>query len=120
MSAAVAGLITEGLDEIVAILEAAGIAATRDPGAFEPPGAIVGAPTVLGVNIGGALSLSVPVYLVTPDPGQAGLDDLLAMLVVAMPALRQREAIPTTWTTQLNRDGLPAYLITTQLLVSEG
>ena len=111
-------VIGEGLDEIVALLEAAGIPATRDPGAFQPPGAIIGAPTVTAVTQGG-LVLSVPVYLVTPDPGQAGLDELLAMLTVALPRLGQSQASPTLWTSPLNRDGLPAYVIPCQMTVSE-
>ena len=119
MSTVPANVIAEGLDEIVALLEAAGIPTTRDPGAFQPPGAIVGAPTVLTVTQGGGLGLSVPVFLVTPDPGQAGLDELLAMLTVALPRLGQSEATPTLWTSPINRDGLPAYLIAVQLQVSE-
>ena len=73
MSTVPANVIAEGLDEIVALLEAAGIPTTRDPGAFQPPGAIVGAPTVLTVTQGGGLGLWVPVFLVTPDTGQAGI-----------------------------------------------
>lgn len=113
-------MITTALDEIVLILDEVGIPATADPAAFEPPGAIVGAPAIQHTTHGGGMTLSVPVYIVTPDPGRSGLEEMLAMLEVALPALGTGAATPTLWHSPLNPDGLPAYLIAVTYTTQEG
>lgn len=120
MSTSTTNPIVEALSEIVALLEGIGIPASRDPSAFTPPGAIVGAPTVLSTTHGGAATVSVPVYLVTGDVGSAGLEEMLAMVWLALPALGVGNATPTHWISPINREGLPAYLITFTATVSEG
>ena len=115
-----AGIILEALDEIVFLLEACGVPACADADVFEPPGAIVGAPTIQSVTHGGGLTLSVPVHLVTPDPGRSGLADLLAMLERALPALGTATATPTLFQSPLNANGLPAYFVAVTYTTTEG
>ncbi|HWN81325.1 MAG TPA: hypothetical protein VNM87_04460, partial [Candidatus Udaeobacter sp.] len=112
-------LITTALDQIVTAIEAAGIAATRDPGDFQPPAAIVGPPTITGAATMQSIGLTVPVYIVTPDPGQPGLDWMLAQVATLLPVFGETAAEPTLWTSPLaGPGGLPAYVITVRANVS--
>jgi hypothetical protein len=113
-----AELITTALDELVDLITTAGVACTRDPGAFQPPGAIVAAPSIGGSATLSTLGLVVPVYVVTHDPGQDGLDYLLAAVTLILPVLGESSAEPTTWSSPINETGLPAYLVTVRLAVS--
>ena len=99
------------LNELVDALNAAGLPATRDPQAFQPPGAIIVAPTIRDATMGGVLELEVPIYVVTPDTGQSGLDELLAMVDVVRATLGVVPAETAVWTSPLNPAGLPAYRI---------
>ena len=99
------------LDELADELNLAGLACTRDPQAFQPPGAIIAAPTLRDATMGGTLELEVPVYCVTGDPGQSGLDELLAMVDVVRVTFGVFQATPTVWASPLNPAGLPAYLV---------
>ena len=99
------------LDELVAALLAAGLPATRDPAAFQPPGAIIAPPTIRDATMGGVLELEVPIFVVVTDPGQAGLDQLLEMVDTVRATFGAVPATPTSWSSPLNPAGLPAYLI---------
>ena len=57
------------LDELVAALQAAGVDATRNPEELQPPAAIVAVPSFIGGTMG-ALTVTIPVYFVSPDVGQ--------------------------------------------------
>ena len=105
-------LISGALDLIVAAITAAGVAATRDPGEFQPPGAIVGPPTITGVATMQSIALSIPVYVVHGDVGTVGLDWMLEQIATLLPVFGEAASEPTVWSTPLNPAGLPAYLIT--------
>lgn len=113
-----ADLITGALDAIVGVLVDAGIPATRDPGEFQPPGAIVAAPTITGAATMQSIGLTVPVYVVHTDSGVAGLDWLLAAVSILLPVFGETAASPTLWNSPINPAGLPAYLITVRVNVS--
>jgi hypothetical protein len=114
----VAGIIT-ALDDLVGLIETAGVRCTRNPEEASPPCAIVAAPTFVGGTLGGIVA-TVPVYFVAPDPGQRGVDAMLEMLAQALPALGTQDASPTLWTTPLNPDGLPAYAVSVTLTIERG
>ena len=99
------------LEEIADALLLAGLPATRDPQQFQPPGAIVAAPTIRDATLGGVLELEVPIFVVTADPGQAGLDELLRMVDQVRVAFGVSQAEPTIWSSPINPAGLPAYRI---------
>ena len=111
--------ISGALDAVVAGIEAAGIAATRDPSDFQPPGVIVGPPTITGLATLGSIGLTVPVYIVHPDPGMPGLDWMLAQVAILLPAFGESASEPSLWNSPLEAGGLPSYLITVRLNVEE-
>jgi len=113
-----AGLISGALDAVVAVVEGEGIAASRDPSDFQPPAVIVGPPTVTGLATLGSIGLTVPVYIVHPDPGIVGLEWMLEQVEILLPAFGETASEPTLWNSPLNPAGLPAYLITVRLNVS--
>jgi len=111
-------MISGALDAVVAVCEAAGVAATRDPGEFQAPGAIIGPPTITGLATHASIGLTVPVYVVHADPGMVGLDWMLEQVEILLPAFGETASEPTLWNSPLNPAGLPAYLITVRLNVS--
>lgn len=111
-------LIGAALDAIAAAIADAGIPTTRDPGDFQPPGAIVAAPTILGAATLQSIGLEVPVYVVSDTPGLAGLDWMLGVVAIVLPLLGETAATPTPWISPLNPAGLPAYLVTVRVNVS--
>jgi hypothetical protein len=116
---AAADLITTALDGIVQEIIDAGVVATRDPGDFQPPGAIVAAPTITGAATLQSIGLTVPVYVVSDQPGGAeGLDWMLEAVTLLLPIFRESAAEPTLWHGPINPAGLPAYLITLRVNVS--
>ena len=108
--------ILAALDELVSELRAAGLTATRNPEELQPPSAIVAAPNFRGGTLG-SITLEVPVYLVTNDLGQAGVDALVGMLPAAMEALRTRESSTTHYVSPLNPAGLPAYVLVATITI---
>lgn len=114
-----AGLIADALDAIVQECIDAGVQATRDAGDFQPPGAIVAAPTITGAATMQAIGLSVPVYVVSDQPGSDGLEWMLEAVSALLPALRVAGPVtPTTWVSPINPAGLPAYLLTVPVNVT--
>jgi hypothetical protein len=122
MSVRSVDMLTAALDQVVALVESAGIAATRDPGDFQPPGVIVAAPTITGAATMQSIGLLVPVYVVADEAGQGGLDWMLGVVTQLLPLFRESAAEPTNWISPLNPAGLPAYLITlrTNVATMEG
>jgi hypothetical protein len=116
MSDQILASVPSALDDLVAAIAAAGVPCTRNPEELNPPAAIVTSPSFVGATLG-ALSVSVPVYVVTADLGQRGVDELLAMLANAMPVLQTRDATPTLWVGPLNPQGLPAYVVTCNMTI---
>lgn len=114
-----AGLIGDALDAVVQACIDAGVQASRDPGEFQPPGAIVTAPTITGAATMQSVAMSVPVYVVSDQPTSLeGLDWLLEAVSALLPALGVSAATPTTWISPINPQGLPAYLLTATVNVS--
>jgi hypothetical protein len=111
-----ANVVISALDDLVAAIQAAGVPATRNPDDFQPPAAIVTAPTFVGGTLA-AITVNVPVYFVATDAGQAGLDQIIAMYLAATPALGTRDAVSTLWVSPLNPDGLPAYLVSVTITI---
>ena len=115
---AAADLITQALDAIVQQVIDAGVAATRDPGDFQPPGAIIGPPTITGAATMQSIGMTVPVYVVADVTGSAGLDWMLGCVAALLPVFGETAAEPTSWISPINPVGLPAYLITARVNVS--
>ncbi|HET6195762.1 MAG TPA: hypothetical protein VFE12_08415 [Acetobacteraceae bacterium] len=114
-----AGLIIDALDAIVQACIDAGVQATRIDGDFQPPGAIVSAPTITGAATMQTLAMTVPVYVVTDQPGSDGLEWSLEAVSALLPALGVAGPVtPTTWISPINPAGLPAYLLTVQCNVT--
>jgi hypothetical protein len=113
-----ADLILAALDGIVAAIAEVGLDVTRDSGDFQPPGVLVGAPTITGAATMRTIGLLVPVRVVVTEPGQAGLDALLTAVALLLPVLGEHTAEPTTWSSPINPSGLPAYLIHVRVNVS--
>jgi phosphatidylglycerophosphatase A len=111
-----ANAVISALDDLVAAIQAAGCPCTRNPDEFQPPGAIVTAPTFVGGTLS-ALTVNVPVYFVTPDTGQAGVDEIIGLYLAATPALGTRDAVTTLWVSPLNPDGLPAYVVSVTITI---
>jgi hypothetical protein len=116
MSVAPQNLVIAALDDLVYAIASTGIKATRDPNEMVPPAAIVTAPSFVGGTLG-ALVVTVPVYFVATDAGQAGLDQMIELFMLAYPALGTRTATPTLWVSPLNPDGLPAYVVSVTLTI---
>jgi hypothetical protein len=117
-SRAAAGI--AALDLVVLELQSAGIPATRDPGDFQPPGAIVSAPTISGIATMGSIGLEIPIYAVTDQPGADGLDQILEWACEILELFNETGAEPTSWISPLNPSGLPAYLVTLRWNVTTG
>ena len=113
------GMIQAALDQLVELVAALGIPATRDPSELQPPAVIIAAPTIQAGTLA-TIGLSVPVYAVSDTPGQAGLDWLLDTVTAIMAELGETSSEPTIYTSPLNPAGLPAYLVTVQMNVSQG
>jgi hypothetical protein len=112
-------LIILALDELVQLVIDAGVVATRDPGEFQPPGAIIAAPTISGAATMQSIAITVPVYIVTDQPGgAAGLEWMLEAVALLLPVFGETSATPATFTSPINPAGLPAYLITATVNVS--
>jgi hypothetical protein len=118
--AARAAAASAALDLVVLELQSAGIPATRDPGDFQPPGAIVSAPTIAGTATMGSIGLTIPIYAVTPEPGADGLDQILGWACQILELFNETSSEPTSWISPLNPAGLPAYLVTLRWNITTG
>lgn len=112
-------MIGAALDGLVDVIQTAGVAATRDPGDFQPPAAIVGAPSITGQATMAAIALSVPIYIVADGSGKVALDWMLAAVVILLPVLGESSAEPTLWTSPINPAGLSAYLIRVRVNIAQ-
>lgn len=108
-----ADLILTALDELVQAVIDAGVLCTRDPGEFQPPGAIIDPPTITGAATMQSLAMDVPIFVVSDQPGGvAALDWMLPAVMLILPALGiAGPATPTSWASPINPAGLPAYLV---------
>lgn len=97
---------------VAAMLEAAGIAGTLDAGAFypQPVGVLIGLPTRVTTSIGGALTFTVPVHVVSGDALNAPhvVDRLYTLADAVASATRTPPYRPTSWRGGPNAEPLPA------------
>lgn len=108
--------VISALDDLAAAIAECGCPCTRNPDEFQPPAAIVTAPSMVGGTLLGLVA-DVPVYFVATDTGQAGLDQIIELYTLAYPVLGTRAATSTLWVSPLNPDGLPAYLVSVTLTI---
>jgi len=114
-----ADAIITALDAIVQEVIDAGVAATRDPGEFQPPGAIIAAPTITGAATMQSIGMLVPVWIVSDlAPSAEGVDWLLGCVTALLPVFGETAAEPVPWISPINPQGLPAFLITARVNVS--
>jgi hypothetical protein len=107
--------------EVVDLLSAAGLPATADPRDLDPPGVLVGMPTVDLGTLSGACWVGVfPVLVIGPNVGrQDALDALGGLLQGVLEVLNARTATPTEWPNPGGGDPLPAYAIDATVSVED-
>jgi hypothetical protein len=107
----IANTASVALDAVLALLEEAGIEATRDPGAFypQPLGVAVGLPTLEGGTMG-ARTYSIPVYVVSGEPlsNAERVDELYSHADAVMRALNADAYAPFDYRGTPNVEPLPA------------
>jgi hypothetical protein len=108
---------------LLELLADAGIAATRDPGAFfpQPVGVLVGLPTMIGRGMA-TRSFTIPVLVVSGDPlsSELAVDRLYALADDCALALATENYRPSSWRSSVNAEPLPAVELTVTVTVSEG
>jgi len=96
---------------VISELQAAGIDATRDPGAFypQPVGVLVGLPTLAERGLASS-TFSVPILIVSGDPlnSEDVVDRLYALADDAARAVRTDQYRPSSWAGNVNAEPLPA------------
>jgi len=113
---------SRAVEAVVNQLDAAGIPATRDAGAFypQPLGILVGLPELTGWGHG-TRTFQIPVHVVSGDP----LNDLLAVDRVLTAADAVADALdiaayrPTSSDLNVNAEPLPAYELLAVVTVTE-
>jgi|SRR5215831_571745 len=107
---------------LLAELEAAGIEATTDAGAFypQPVGVLVGLPTYTGRGQA-SRSFEVPVYVVSGDPlnSELAVDRLYALADDVALACRADRYRPTSWRGSSNAEPLPSIDVVAVLTVPD-
>ena len=113
---------TRSVDAVLALLEAAGIEATRDAGAFypQPVGVLVGLPALVRRGLA-FRTFELAVLAVSGDPlnAPANVDRLYALaddvaLVLEVDAYRV-----SSWRSSVNAEPLPAVELTATVTVTE-
>jgi hypothetical protein len=107
---------------LLAQLEAAGIAASRDASKFfpQPVGVLVGLPELVGRGMY-ARTFTVAVLVVSGDPlnSEFAVDRLLALADEVASALATDSYRPSSWRGNVNAEPLPAYLLDVTVTVTE-
>ena len=110
------------IDALLGLLADAGIAASRDAGAFypQPVGVLVGLPTLTGRLLAGA-SFTVPVLVVSGDPfnSELAVDRAYALADDVALALRTENYRPSSWRSSVNAEPLPAIELAVTVTVEE-
>jgi hypothetical protein len=108
--------------ELAAMLEAAGIEASIDVGAFypDPVGVLVGLPELVKRGLGSRTFL-VPVLVVSGDPlnSELAVDRLYALADEAALALRADRYSTTRWRSGSDAEGKPAVELPVTVTVQE-
>jgi len=111
MSATVTSEASAARRRLVAMLEAAGIEASSDAGAFypQPVGVLVGLPALLRRGLG-SRTFEVPVLVVSGDPlnSELAVDRLYALADDVVGALKADRYAPSSWRSSSNAEPLPA------------
>jgi len=113
------------INEVAELLLAAGVPATRDPGALfhaGPVGVLVGLPSLAPPRLlAPGLTFQVPVTVVSGDPLNTTLavDRLYALADDAALALSANAYTVTNFQSGVNAEPLPAILITVTVTVTE-
>jgi hypothetical protein len=122
MSATAITAAARAIDAVLAMLEDAGITATRDAGAFfpQPVGVLVGLPTLEGRGLA-SRRFTIPVLVVSGDPLNAPLavDRVYALADDAALALATEAYRPSSWRSSVNAEPLPAVELTVTVTVTE-
>jgi hypothetical protein len=122
MSATATSAGTRAIEALLALLEDAGIEATRDAGAFypQPVGVLVGLPTLIGRTQGGR-NFTIPVLVVSGDPFNAELpvDRALALADDVALALKVANYRPSSYRSSSNAEPLPAFELDVTVYVPE-
>lgn len=112
MSATRSSVASHALDALVALLNDAGIEATRDPGAFypQPVGVLVGLPTLdhRGVS---TRTFVIPVLVVSGDPfnTEQAVDRALALADDVALATQTDNYRPSSYRGGVNAEPLPCF-----------
>jgi len=110
------------IDATVELLQAAGIPATRDPGAFypQPVGVLVGLPTLLRRTQGGRV-YTIPVLVVSGDPlnDELPVDRLYALADDVALELQVNTYRPASYQSGVNAEPLPAIELVATASVTE-
>lgn len=99
------------LEAVLALLEDAGITATRDAGSFVPApvGVLVGLPSWMGSTLAGRV-FEIPVLVVSGDPlsEPANVDRIYAIADEIADVAGASSYRPATWTSSARPEPLPA------------
>jgi hypothetical protein len=113
---------TRALEATVELLAAAGIAATRDAGAFypQPTGVLVGLPTLRKRGLASS-TYEIPVYVVSGDPlnDELPVDRLYALADDVALALATDQYRPSSYGGGANAEPLPALELTATVTVTQ-
>lgn len=111
---------TAALEGLVELLTGAGIAATRDAGAFRPQpiGVLVGLPARVGATLG-AVTFEIPVLVVSGDPlNTVGAVDRLYAEADELARLLSTDSYrPASWASSQRAEPLPALELTATVTV---
>ena len=122
MSTATTHPATRALEAVLDELEVAGIAATRDAGAFypQPIGTLVGLPELTKRTHGGRV-FSIPVLVVSGDPlnSELAVDRLYALADDVALALSIDAYRVSSWRSSVNAEPLPALELVALITATE-
>lgn len=112
---------TRAIVDLVELLDAAGIDATRDAGAFRPDpiGVLVALPSLTDATLG-AVTFEIPVLVVSGVPLNTtdAVDRLYAEADAIATVLRTLAYRPTTWGGSSRTEPLPAVELTVTVTVT--
>jgi len=113
---------TRAIEETLDVLEEAGIAATRDAGAFypQPAGVLVGLPTLESRGLA-VRTYTIPVLVVSGDPlnSELAVDRLYALADDVALALRTDNFRPSSYRSSVNAEPLPALELAVTVTTTE-
>ena len=113
---------SRAITALLALLEDAGITATRDAGAFfpQPIGVLVGLPTLLSRGLA-TRTFTIPVLVVSGDPlnSELAVDRIYAHADEVALALKTENYRPSSWRSSVNAEPLPAIELAVTVTESE-